>query len=138
MSPYLLTTELINTTVRTFYYSKGVQLYCAPTVYDKPTWQSTMTAIAIEGRCFVLSACQFAREKDYPEGHSVLDANAKDPENIVIAGGSVIINPQGEVLAGPLREREDVLTADLELDDIIRGKFDFDVVGHYDRRDSKR
>ncbi len=50
-------------------------------------------------------------------------------------GGSAIVSPLGEVLAGPDYEGECILTADLDLDDIARGKFDFDVVGHYARPD---
>ena len=53
----------------------------------------------------------------------------------MIAGGSVILSPQGEILAGPLRDGEGVLTADLDLGEIARGKFDLDVAGHYARPD---
>lgn len=123
--------------MRTFYYSKGTQIYCAPTVDARPAWQHTMIHIALEGRCFVLSACQFSREKDYPADHAVADAQKRDPQNVMIAGGSVIISPLGEILAGPLLDDEGVLTADLDLDDITRGKFDLDVVGHYARSDSQ-
>ncbi|VDB99710.1 unnamed protein product [Peniophora sp. CBMAI 1063] len=121
--------------LRTFYYSKGTQIYCAPTVDARPVWQNTMTHIALEGRCFVLSACQYAQEKDYPADHAVRDASARNGENVMIAGGSVIISPLGDVLAGPLLDGEGVLSADLDLDDIVRGKFDHDVVGHYARKD---
>ncbi|KAI0068426.1 carbon-nitrogen hydrolase [Artomyces pyxidatus] len=121
--------------LRTFYYSKGTQIYCAPTVDARPAWQHTMVHIALEGRCFVLSACQYAQEKDYPPDHAVADSNARDGENVMIAGGSVIISPLGQVLAGPLRDGEGILTADLDLDDVVRGSFDLDVVGHYARRD---
>lgn len=55
----------------------------------------------------------------------------------MIGGGSVICGPSGEVLAGPLKEGEGVLTATLDLDDIIRGKYDLDVAGHYARPDSE-
>ena len=96
-----------------------------------------MTHIAIEGRCFVLSACQFSQEKDFPEDHAAADPSARNAENVMIAGGSVIISPLGKVLAGPLLNGEGVLTAELDLDDIARGKFDLDVVGHYSRPDSK-
>lgn len=72
-----------------------------------------MTHIALEGRCFVLAACQFAQEKDYPSNHAVADALNRQPDNVMIAGGSVIINPLGEVLAGPLLGEEGVLTAEL-------------------------
>jgi nitrilase len=53
----------------------------------------------------------------------------------LINGGSVIVSPLGEILAGPLRGREGILTAELDLNEIARGKFDFDVVGHYARPD---
>ncbi|KAF5376023.1 hypothetical protein D9615_007721 [Tricholomella constricta] len=125
--------------LRTYYYSQGTQLYCAPTVDARPEWQSTMQHIALEGRCFVLAACQFAQAKDYPDEHftttNLSNEGIPDPEKVMIAGGSVIISPLGKILAGPLRDAEDVLTADLDLDDIARGKFDMDVVGHYARND---
>ncbi|KAL4244202.1 carbon-nitrogen hydrolase superfamily protein [Abortiporus biennis] len=121
--------------LRTFYYSKGTQIYCAPTVDYTEGWYHTITHIALEGRCFVLSACQYAEEKDYPDDHAVADENNRNPNNVMIAGGSVIINPFGKILAGPLRGEEGVLTADLDLDDIPRGKFDLDVVGHGARPD---
>ncbi|KAJ7293489.1 carbon-nitrogen hydrolase [Mycena rebaudengoi] len=121
--------------LRQHYYSLGTQLYCAPTVDARSQWQSSMLHIALEGRCFVLSACQFARERDFPADHAVQDAEQRNADNIMIAGGSVIISPLGKVLAGPVRDREDVLTAELDLDDCIRGKFDLDVCGNYSRPD---
>ena len=122
--------------VRTYYYSLGTQIYCAPTVDHRPTWTNSMIHIAVEGRCFVLSACQFATERDYPEDHAVADANDRNGDKIMINGGSLIVSPFGTVLAGPSRKPEDILTAELDLDDVIRGKFDLDVVGHYARPDS--
>lgn len=95
-----------------------------------------MKHIALEGRCFVLSACQFSKESDYPSEHAVASPDERNPENVMIAGGSVIVNPLGDVLAGPLLGKEGVLTADLDMADIVRGKFDLDVVGHYARPDS--
>jgi predicted amidohydrolase len=83
--------------VRTFYYSQGTQIYCAPTVDARPAWQHTMAHIALEGRCFVLSACQFSQESDYPPDHPVRDVNNRSSENVMIGGGSVIISPLGEV-----------------------------------------
>ncbi|CAM5216610.1 Nitrilase OS=Ureibacillus acetophenoni OX=614649 GN=SAMN05877842_10697 PE=3 SV=1 [Ureibacillus acetophenoni] len=50
-------------------------------------------------------------------------------------GGSCIINPLGEFLVEPVFGKEEILYADLDLNDITRGHFDFDVVGHYNRRD---
>jgi nitrilase len=50
-------------------------------------------------------------------------------------GGSAIIDPLGKVLAGPDFDSETILYADIDLDDVARGKYDFDVTGHYSRPD---
>ena len=113
-------------------YGRGIQLYCAPTVDDRETWLPTMRHIALEGRCFVLSANQFARRSDYPADYPIAPT---DPDTVLIGGGSCIVDPAGRVLAGPARDGEAVLTADLDLDEIARGTFDLDVVGHYARPD---
>ncbi|MBB5214493.1 nitrilase [Parapusillimonas granuli] len=114
-------------------YGKGIQLYCVPTADDREIWTSSMQHIAIEGRCFVLSACQYATRADYPEDYDAIQGNA--PDTVLMRGGSVIVNPAGEVLAGPSHDGECILTAELDLDDVVRGKYDFDVVGHYARPD---
>jgi nitrilase len=113
-------------------YAQGVQLYCAPTVDDRESWLPTMRHIALEGRCFVLSASQFARRSDYPAEYPIaLD----DPAAVLIGGGSCIVDPLGRVLAGPARDGEAILVADIDLDEIDRAVFDLDVVGHYARPD---
>lgn len=114
-------------------YSKNVALYCAPTADDRDTWIASVQHIALEGRCFVLTACQFIRKKDFPD--SVRIALGDSPEAVLMRGGSAIINPLGQVLAGPHFGGETILTADLDLNDIGRGKFDFDATGHYSRPD---
>lgn len=118
--------------LRAAHYAKGIQLYCAPTADSRETWLPTMRHIAIEGRCFVLSANLFASRGDYPHADDTTDANR---DEIVSRGGSCIIDPFGTVLAGPSFERSALLTADIDLDTIARGKFDLDVVGHYARPD---
>jgi nitrilase len=114
-------------------YSKNVALYCAPTADDRDTWLASMQHIALEGRCFVLTACQFMRKKDFPD--TVRVSLGDSPEAVLMRGGSAIVNPLGQVLAGPHFGSEIILTADLDLNDIGRGKFDFDVTGHYSRPD---
>ena len=59
---------------------------------------------------------------------------AQQPE-VVCRGGSVIVSPLGEVLAGPVWDREEILYATLDLNDVARGKMDLDVAGHYARPD---
>ena len=114
-------------------YSKNVALYCAPTADDRDTWLPSMQHIALEGRCFVLTACQFLRKKDIPE--TVRVSLGESPDAVLMRGGSAIISPLGKVLAGPHFEGETILSATLDLNDIGRGKFDFDVAGHYSRPD---
>jgi nitrilase len=114
-------------------YSKGVQIYCAPTVDDRETWVPTMRHIAVEGRCFVVSACQYLRRGDCPANYPAIQGDA--PETVLIGGGSVIVDPFGKVLAGPAREGECIITADLDLHCVIEGKYDLDGTGHYARPD---
>jgi nitrilase len=107
-------------------YNQGVQLWCAPTVDAREIWQSTMRHIAYEGRCFVLSACQWLTREDWPEALRSVGGT--------IEGASVVVSPQGTVLAGP-QAGEGLLVTEIDLDEIARGKFDLDVAGHYSRPD---
>ncbi len=115
-------------------YAKGVQIYLAPTADARERWQATLRHIALEGRCFVLGCNQVVRKRDFPRDLDVaaeLDA-WPDP---LCRGGSAIYSPQGDCLAGPLWDEEGVLIADLDMGEVARGKFDFDVTGHYARPD---
>ncbi|HEU0122196.1 MAG TPA: carbon-nitrogen hydrolase family protein [Bryobacteraceae bacterium] len=100
-------------------YAQGVRLYCAPTVDERETWLPSMRHIAVEGRCFVLSAVQYLEEGEWG----------------AIRGGSVIVDPFGNILAGPLRGEEGLLFADIDPETALGGKFDLDVTGHYARPD---
>jgi nitrilase len=113
-------------------YNQGVELYLAPTADTRELWQSTLRHIALEGRCYVLGANQFVRKSDYPARYQ--DELADEPA-IMSSGGSVIIGPTGDVLAGPLWNEEGLLTATLDFADLYKTKLDFDLVGHYARHD---
>ena len=116
---------------RTAMYAKGVEIWCAPTVDDRDIWRSTMRHIAHEGRCFVVSACQVQ-----PSPASLgVDAPGWPGDRPLIRGGSMIVGPLGDVLAGPLEHETGLVTAEIDTDDIIRARYDFDPVGHYSRPD---
>jgi len=115
--------------LRAAMYAKGVEIYCAPTVDGRDGWTASMRHIALEGRCFVISANQFTRRSDYPPDFPTTAGD--DPDTIVLRGGSCIVDPLGNVLAGPVFDREEVLIADLDLAEVVRGKYDMDVSGHY-------
>ena len=115
-------------------YSKGVELYLAPTADSRDTWQATLRHIACEGRCFVLGCNQFVTKDMYPDDLQKHTELAEQPE-IMCRGGSVIVSPLGEIIAGPLYDQEGILYAELDLEEVVRSKVDFDVVGHYARPD---
>ena len=108
-------------------YEQGVQLWCAPTVDAREMWLTSMRHIAYEGRCFVLSACQRLVKEDWQEDLGGVGGGK-------IEGKSLIISPFGDVLAG-LTEETGLAVAEIDLDEIAKGKFDLDVAGHYNRPD---
>lgn len=114
-------------------YAQGIELYCAPTVDDRDTWLPTMRTVALEGRCFVLSACQYLTRADCPQDYVAVQGD--DPATVLIRGGSCIIDPLGAVLVEPDFEGEAIRLAELDRRVIARGKYDLDVVGHYARPD---
>jgi nitrilase len=70
----------------------------------------------------------------YPNDLEAGEELAAQPE-VMCRGGSAIVSPLGEVLAGPLFGSEGLLTAELDLGEVARSRLDFDVVGHYARPD---
>jgi nitrilase len=89
--------------------------------------------VALEGRCFVLSSCQYLTRVACPSDFRAIQGD--HPETVLMEGGSCIVGPLGQLLAGPVFNEECILAAELDLDEITRAKFDFDVVGHYARPD---
>ena len=91
-----------------------------------------MRHIAMEGRCFVLSACQYTRRDDYPDDYRLparqRAGDGADPRRHLIVG------PLGDFSPARIRWRDHPRRR-IDLDEIARGKFDLDVVGHYARPD---
>jgi len=119
--------------LRLHMYAQGVEYYCAPTADDRDTWLPSMRHVALEGRCFVLTACQWITRAAYGPAHE--SALGDEPGTVMMRGGSAIVSPLGRVLAGPDFDGETVLYATLDPAEIARGKFDFDATGHYARPD---
>lgn len=119
--------------LRAAMYAQGVELYCAPTVDDRDAWLPTMRTIALEGRCFVVSACQYLTRGDGPADYAPIQGD--DPGTVLIRGGSCIVDPLGNVLVEPDFAGETIKVAEIDRRMIVRGKYDLDVVGHYARPD---
>lgn len=115
-------------------YAKGVHIYLAPTADQRERWQVSMRHVALEGRCYVLSCNQFVTKDMYPTDLACYDELAGQPE-VMSRGGSAIISPSGEYVAGPVWDREETVIADLDLGAIPASRLDFDPVGHYARPD---
>lgn len=90
-----------------------------------------MKHIAYEGRNFLVSACQY--QVPPTEESSKGDAWPKDKP--LIRGGSVIISPMGEVIAGPLYNEEGLISAEIDLNDVVKARYDMDPAGHCSRQD---
>ncbi|KCZ85512.1 putative amidohydrolase [Hyphomonas adhaerens MHS-3] len=119
---------------RSHLYDQGTQVHCVSTVDDRDVWLPTMQTIALEGRCFVVSACQYMTVGDVrADWFEPVQGTA--PDTVLIRGGSCIISPMGEVLAAPVFNESTIVSAEIDLDDIKRAKFDLDISGHYSRPD---
>lgn len=114
-------------------YTKGVQIWLAPTADDSDGWLASMQHIAIESGAFVISVPQYIERGDFPS-----DFPVPLPDDKVFGrGGAAIIEPRGgAVIAGPLYGKEGIVTAEIDLKVGLSAKRWFDVVGHYKRIDT--
>ncbi len=115
-------------------YEKGVAIYIAPTADSREEWQATMKHIALEGRCFVIGCNQHVRKSMYPTDLNYI-GELDGFEDNMCPGGSCIISPFGQYIAGPVWDKEETLYATLDLDQIAMSRLDFDATGHYARPD---
>ena len=115
-------------------YQLGTQILVSPTWDKSQNWLQTMQHIAREGGLFVISTCMALKIDDIPDKYEFKKLYPEGREWINV-GNSCIIAPNGKILAGPLEAEEGILYADINLQDIIKAKRMFDVVGHYSRPD---
>jgi nitrilase len=116
-------------------YAQGVDIYVAPTYDAGDRWIATMQHIAREGGCYVLgSGCAF-KASDLPATFPDRDRLYPNADEWVNAGDSVIVAPGGKIVAGPLRNEQGVLYAEIDQSLIGSARRTLDVVGHYARPD---
>ncbi len=114
-------------------YESGIELYLAPTADDSEKWLESMRHVARESRAFILSCCVFQRASSYPA-----DVPLAEGDELIGRGGSAVIGPDGEFLAGPLWDEEGILFADLDPQRLYEERQRFDAAGHYSRPDVLR
>jgi nitrilase len=90
---------------------------------------------AFEGRCFVAACGAILRAKDLPREFEAAKQLRLEPDGFLLRGGSAIIGPQGEILAGPTFDRETILITEIDFSAIVRESLTLDVTGHYARPD---
>lgn len=115
--------------------SWGEQIHAAPTWDRGEPWISTMRHVAKEGRCFVVGACQAFHKDDIPDALDFKEAYLGNVDGWVNPGLSLIVDPDGKVVAGPLEAQEGILYADVEPDQLVGPRWQLDVAGHYARPD---
>jgi predicted amidohydrolase len=114
-------------------YQGGPQIWIAPTADDSDGWLASMRHIAIESGAFVVSAPQYIPASAFPDDFPIELPADKD---VFGRGGAAIVDPAwGEVIAGPLYDKEGLVVADCDLRRGLRAKRWFDAVGHYSRAD---
>jgi nitrilase len=116
-------------------YEQRVDVLLAPTWDNSDVWPASMRHIAKEGRCYVLGITSCLRASDVPAGIPGRDAIYGDENDWMSRGNTIIVDPYGDVLAGPVSERQEILYADVDLETVRRSRRQFDVVGHYARPD---
>ena len=116
-------------------YAQGVEIYVAPTYDSGDGWIGTMQHIAREGRCWVIGSGFVMRASDIPDDFPDKDELYPDPDAWINPGDSLVVNPLGHTVAGPLREETGVVYADIDLSAIAVAKRSLDVAGHYSRPD---
>jgi len=117
-------------------YARGIEIYLAPTYDEGETWQSTLRHIGKEGRVYVVGCCMVLRKKDILSRFPQLEPYYKDAAEWINAGNSMISDPDGNILAGPMSKEEGILYADVDPTVIRNTRWNLDVAGHYARPDA--
>ncbi|HYC52558.1 MAG TPA: carbon-nitrogen hydrolase family protein [Gemmatimonadaceae bacterium] len=116
-------------------YDTGVHLYIAPTWDRGEPWISTVRHIAKEGRVYVISCCSAMRMDDLPDRFAFKASISPSPTGWINPGDSIVVDPDGKALAGPLHEQQDLLFAEVDPQKISGPRWQLDVAGHYARPD---
>lgn len=116
-------------------YAAGVQIYVAPTWDRGEPWLSTVRHVAKEGRVYVLACCSAMRLEDVPERFAFRAALTPSATGWLNPGDSVIVDPDGKIVAGPCHERQELLYAEVQPERLTGPRWQLDVAGHYGRPD---
>ena len=115
-------------------YKRGVAMYLAPNTNNNQEWHDTIKHIAVEGHVYVFHANMYVTKDMYPDNFHCPDEYAKLPD-VPLTGGSCIVDPFGHYINEPVWNREAIIYADIDPNEVPRSRMDFDATGHYSRDD---
>ena len=115
-------------------YQKGLTLYISPNTNDNEEWQATIRHIAIEGRCYFINCDMYFTRNMYPSGLHCPE-EIDNLNDIVCRGGSCVIDPYGHYAAEPVWDKEQIIYASLDMNQVPASRMEFDPCGHYARPD---
>lgn len=116
-------------------HASGVQIHVAATWACAEPWHSTLRHLAKQGGMFVLSPCGVFAQTDIPDRHPLKQKFLNEMDGWINVGGSAIVNPNGEFVAGPVSEKQEILYAEIEPGQLRGPKWLLDVAGNYARPD---
>ncbi|GHO82255.1 carbon-nitrogen hydrolase family protein [Dictyobacter formicarum] len=116
-------------------YTWGTQFYIATSWEHGELWLATLRHIAREGRVFIIGCNAVLPAAALSERALFKQFPFSDKEEWLHPGGSVIINPEGEIIAGPLLEQEALLYAEIDARQMHGSKWMLDVTGQDARPD---
>ncbi len=119
-------------------FAQGEQIHCsvwpgAPGGQGgglKPSIDAACRCLALEGGVFVIISNGFTTEKDIPD-----DFPYKKNMEFTAFGGSGIVGPRGNYVAGPVYDQETIVYGQIDMGEIDLAKCALDMVGHYARPD---
>ncbi|MGI6204782.1 MAG: carbon-nitrogen hydrolase family protein [Anaerovoracaceae bacterium] len=115
-------------------YRKGLTIYISANTNDNPEWQDTIKHIAIEGHVYFINADLFFTKDMYPKDLEDYGEIEKLPD-IACRGGSCVVDPYGHYVTEPVWDKEEIIYADLDMDEVAASSMEFDAIGHYARND---
>ena len=116
-------------------YAKGIDIWIAPTWDNSETWVSTLRHIAKEGRQYVIGVAPVMRGSDVPDTIKGRDQMYEGDDDWLSKGNATIVDPEGEIVAGPLIGSEGIVYADVDVAFARASRRKFDATGHYSRPD---
>lgn len=116
-------------------YAQGIEIYIAPTYDSGDGWIGTLQHIAREGCCWVIGSGNALKGGDLPDDFPGKSTLYPDPEEWVNSGDSIVIAPGGDIIAGPVRNEQSILYAEIDRDNVGISRRSLDIAGHYARPD---